>query len=159
MQKPQFLPSRLIVFHFWHSASQQGSGWWTVQTCSSALMHRRMAAGKAGTNPENGNESMKLRQISACHSCRLLGSTCDPHQWQLGVATAGFAHSLPGAHLNVCPMCFFFCADVTVQRTTPLLLVVHLSRVVCTWLPWKYRAQVLVNMSQLQNGDVLMLET
>ena len=36
-------------------------------------------------------------------------------------------------------------ADVTVERTTPLLLVVHLSRVVCTWLPWKYRAQVLVN--------------
>ena len=97
-------------------------------------------------------KSMKLRPISACHRlCRLLGSTCDAHQWQLGVATAGFAHSFPGAHLNVCPVCCFLknitniIADLAVQRTTPPLLVVHLSRVVCTWLPWKYRAQVLVN--------------
>lgn len=95
---------------------------------------------------------MKLRPISACHRlCRLLGSTCDAHQWQLGVATAGFAHSFPGAHLNVCPVCCLLknitniIADLAVQRMTPPLLVVHLSRVVCTWLPWKYRAQVLVN--------------
>lgn len=48
------------------------------------------------------------------------------------------------------PCCFLknitnIIADLAVQRTTPPLLVVHLSRVVCTWLPWKYRAQVLVN--------------
>lgn len=101
-------------------------------------------------------KSMKLRH----RLCRLLGPTCDAHQWQLGVATAGFAHSFPGAHLNVCPVVFLKILRISL----PILLCKgRLPR--CWWstcLGWfalGFPGSTEHRCWWTQKGDVLMLET